>query len=83
MRLRFLVQAGLEKILNFSSGANLGGGCRGCAPLPEMTAQLSNTTGILQKRKKLCAPLLRKIVDLSLQLGPQTLEQLWKFACSG
>ena len=31
------------------SGADLGGGCRGCAPLPEMTCGF-NTTGILQKK---------------------------------
>ena len=30
-------------------GTDLGGGCRGCAPLPEMTHG-SNTTGILQKK---------------------------------
>ena len=31
-------------------GADLGGGCRGCAPPPEMR-WFSNTTGILQKKK--------------------------------
>ena len=33
------------------SGADLGVGCRGCAPLPEIDElPLSNTTGILQKK---------------------------------
>ena len=33
------------------SGADLGGGCRGCAPhLPRNDLQFSNTTGILQKK---------------------------------
>ena len=39
------------------AGTDEWGGCRGCAPpspAPEMSGQLSNTTGILQKRK-LCA----------------------------
>ena len=35
-----------------STGADLGGGCRGCAPpLPRDDLQFSNTTGILQKKK--------------------------------
>ena len=35
-------------------GADLGGGCRGCAPPPPARDDLrfSNTTGILQKEKK-------------------------------
>ena len=42
------------------SGADLGGGCRGCAPpSPRDHLRFSNTTGILQK-KKLCG-LLKKI----------------------
>ena len=32
------------------SGADLGGGCRGCAPPPD-DLRFSNTTGILQKQK--------------------------------
>ena len=32
-----------------NAGAELGEGCRGCAPLPESDLRLSNTTGILQK----------------------------------
>ena len=35
-----------------SSGADLGGGCRGCAPPPPRDdLRFSNTTGILQKKK--------------------------------
>ena len=35
------------------AGANLGGGCWGCAAPPhEITRRLSNTTGILQKKEK-------------------------------
>ena len=34
-------------------GADLGGGCRGCAPPPPGDdLRFSNTTGILQKKKK-------------------------------
>ena len=34
------------------TGADLGGGCRGCAPLPPWDdLRFSNTTGILQKKK--------------------------------
>ena len=33
------------------AGADLGGGCRGCAPLPPWDdLRFSNTTGILQKK---------------------------------
>ena len=35
-----------------SSGADLGGGCRGCAPPPWDDLRFSNTTGILQKKEK-------------------------------
>ena len=36
-----------------SSGADLGGGCRGCAPSPPWDdLWFSNTTGILQKKEK-------------------------------
>ena len=43
----------LKPDLNQDSGADLGEGCRGCAPPPpEMTCGFSNTTGILQKKKK-------------------------------
>ena len=43
------------------SGADLGGGCRGCAlpPPPRDDLRFSNTTGILQK-KKLCGLLVLK-----------------------
>ena len=35
------------------TGADLGGGCRGCAPSPPRDdLRFSNTTGILQKKKK-------------------------------
>ena len=36
------------------TGADLGGGCRGCAPSPPRRddRRFSNTTGILQKKKK-------------------------------
>ena len=33
------------------SGADLGGGCRGCSPPPRDDLRFSNTTGILQKMK--------------------------------
>ena len=33
-----------------SPGADLGGGCRGCAPHPLDDLRFSNTTGILQKK---------------------------------
>ena len=33
------------------SGADLGEGCRGCAPPPRDDLRFSNTTGILQKMK--------------------------------
>ena len=39
------------------TGADLGGGCRGCAfppPLPWDDLRFSNTTGILQKKKMWC-----------------------------
>ena len=40
-----------KKKLPFKTGADLGGGCRGCAPpLPRDDLQFSNTTGILQKK---------------------------------
>ena len=43
-----------------TSGADLGGGCRGCAPPPPRDdLRFSNTTGILQK-KKLCGLLVLK-----------------------
>ena len=58
------------------AGADLGGGCRGCAPpTPWDDLRFSNTTGILPKKKKLCGllvlkyskrwvhPLLKKILD--------------------
>ena len=35
------------------AGADLGGGCRGCAPPSWSNLRFSNTTGILQKKKKL------------------------------
>ena len=41
-----------------SSGADLGGGCKGCAPPPPDDLRFSNTTGILQK--KLCGLLVLK-----------------------
>ena len=41
------------------AGADLGGGCRGCAP-PQDDLRFSNTTGILQKKKKLGGLLVLK-----------------------
>ena len=40
------------KGLVWKTGADLGGGCRGCAPLPPPQDDLrfSNTTGILKKK---------------------------------
>ena len=35
------------------TGADLGGGCRGCAPPPRDDLRLSNTTGIPQKKQSL------------------------------
>ena len=51
----------MDDITPDDTRADLGGGCRECAPPPppsEMTGRLSNTTGILQK--KICAPLPKK-----------------------
>ena len=43
------------------TGADLGGGCRGCVPPPPRDdLRFSNTTGILQKKKKLCGLLVFK-----------------------
>ena len=39
-------------MLSWYAGADLGGGCRGCAPPPLDELRLSNTTGILKKKKK-------------------------------
>ena len=39
----------LETRETHKTGANLGGGCRGCAPPPQDDLQFSYTTGILQK----------------------------------
>ena len=36
----------------YTAGADLGGGCRGCAPPPTPDLRFSNTTGILQKKQK-------------------------------
>ena len=49
------------ELLTILAGADLGGGCRGCAPPPPPRddLRLSNTTGILQK-KKLCGLLVLK-----------------------
>ena len=39
--------------LDYKPGADLGGGCRGCAPPPPQDdLRFSNTTHILQKKKK-------------------------------
>ena len=65
-----------------STGADLGGGCRGCAPPPPRDdLRFSNTTVILPKKKTMCfigveveqetsAPLLKKIVDPPLFYSP-------------
>ena len=37
--------------LTCTSGADLGGGCRGCPPPPRDDLRFSNTTGIPQKKK--------------------------------
>ena len=57
-------QGQLSRILKVQcySGADLGGGCRGCAPPPPHPRddlRFSNTTGILQQ-KKLCGLLVLK-----------------------
>ena len=46
-----MVQA--KQVFGCSTGADLGGGCRGCAPPPHPRDDLrfSNTTGILQTKK--------------------------------
>ena len=63
-------------------GVDLGGGCRGCAPpSPQDDLRFSNTTGILQKKKKktmwfigveveqeTSAPPPKKILDPPLRL---------------
>ena len=36
--------------LKYFPGADLGLGCRGCPPPPEMTRGFPNTTGIVQKK---------------------------------
>ena len=46
----------LNSLRNFAlfmslAGADLGGGCRGCAPPPRDDLRFSNTTGILPKNK--------------------------------
>ena len=44
----------------YTPGADLGGGCRGCAPPPPRDdLRFSNTTGILQKKKQ-CGLLVLK-----------------------
>ena len=59
-----------------SPWADLGGGCRGCAPPPPRDdLRFSNTTGILQKKKlwfigvgkRRVHPLLKKILDPPLK----------------
>ena len=48
--LRLLIY--LKAIYGQKTGADLGGGCRGCAPPPPRDdLRFSNTTGILQKKK--------------------------------
>ena len=44
-----LLTVGREPIL---AGADLEGGCRGCAPPPRDDLPFSNTTGILRKKEK-------------------------------
>ena len=39
---------------SYAAGADLGGGCRGCAPPPRDDLRFSNTTGILRKKKTMC-----------------------------
>ena len=44
------IEVPLSRLQQTTSGADLGGGCRGCAPpLPWDDLRFSNTTGILQK----------------------------------
>ena len=51
----------LVRQLGRLAGADLGGGCRGCAPPPPLDdLRFSYTTGILQKKKKLCGLLVLK-----------------------
>ena len=72
-------------------GADLGGGCRGCAPPPPRDdLRFSNTTGILQKKtmwfigveveQETIAPPPKKILDLPLAY--QCWQLLCLFACS-
>ena len=42
------------------AGADLGGGCRGCAPLPEMTCGFLIQLAFCPKKKKLCGLLVLK-----------------------
>ena len=35
----------------YNTGADLGGGCRGCTPPPRDDLRFPNTTGILPKKK--------------------------------
>ena len=75
IRKKYKISIGhVKKLIPTLTGADLGGGCRGCAP-PWDDQQFSNTTGILRKKKSLCGllvlksskrrvhPLLKKILD--------------------
>ena len=49
--IRFIHSPLIITTKNSHTGADLGGGCRGCAPpLPRDDLRFSNTTGILQKK---------------------------------
>ena len=49
-----------DTVLRLLSGADLGGGYRGCLPPPRNDLRFSNTIGILQKKKKLFGLLVLK-----------------------
>ena len=64
-------------LIHQDSGADLGGGCRGCAPLPEMTYGFLIQLVFRNKNVVYCvlvtpflsgAPLLKEILDPPLEL---------------
>ena len=48
----FVVHSATILVFRWHTGADLGGGCRGCDPPPWDDLRFSNTTGILPKKKK-------------------------------
>ena len=47
----FVVHSATILVFRWHTGADLGGGCRGCDPPPWDDLRFSNTTGILPKKK--------------------------------